>query len=128
MPLVRITLVRGYGSEFKAAISRSVHGALMAAFAIPNDDLFQVIEEVEPDNLVFPAAYLGERHANAMIFVQIIAKQGRSQAMKKALYQQIVQRIAKSTGHSATDVLITLVENRESDWSFGSGVTQLLDA
>ncbi len=125
MPLVRITLNKGYESAFKLAISQSVHRSLVDVFGIPEDDLFQIIEEVAPDNMVFSSNYLEITHGEKLVLIQIVAKQGRTPEMKKALYRNITDRISATTGHPKEDVLITLLENQEIDWSFGNGIAQL---
>ena len=126
MPFVRIYLKQGTTKEFRHHISRSVHQALVSEFSIPEDDLFQIISELPPENIVFPHSYMGISHTDNIIFIQITAKSGRSQSMKKSLYLSIVDLIHQKTGHNRNDILITLTENHEEDWSFGEGKAQLV--
>jgi len=46
--------------------------------------------------------------------------------MKKMLYKTIAQNISVSTKHNIGDIIITLIENTEENWSFGNGEAQLL--
>jgi len=126
MPFVRITLKKGQPKEFKENISSSVHQALVGAYAIPEDDLFQIIEEVDDENVIYPASYMGISHSNDIIYISITAKVGRSVEMKKSLYKQIVSNIYDSCQHNKNDVFITLIENSEENWSFGNGEAQLV--
>jgi phenylpyruvate tautomerase PptA (4-oxalocrotonate tautomerase family) len=126
MPLVRISLVRGTSVDFRHTVADAVHQGLVDAFGIPLEDRFQVIEEFEPENLIVSPSYLDIPHTTAMIYVQIIAAESRTVAMKQQLYRRIVDLITQQTGHSPDDILITLVGNKAENWSFGRGDAQLV--
>lgn len=126
MPFVRISLKQGKSSSFKKSLSKSVHRALIDEFGIPADDLFQVIGEYDEENIIYPTSYMGIKHTSDIVYIAITAKQGRTVEMKRRLYQSIIQNISESTQHSVNDVIITLVENTEENWSFGNGEAQLI--
>jgi len=126
MPFVRISLKEGKSPEFKQSISHAVHNALIEVFGIPSDDMFQVIEEVPAQNIIYPPSYMGIPHTDEIIYIIITAKSGRSVEMKQKLYQYIATSIHDSTGHPMSDVFIVMVENNEEDWSFGDGLAQLV--
>jgi len=126
MPFVRITLTKGHNKEFKRHISQAIHQSLQQIFRIPVDDYFQVIEELEPDNLIFPESYMGIPHSNELIYIQITAKAGRTVGMKQELYQAITREITQRTSHSSDNLIITLIENDSANWSFGRGIAQLV--
>ncbi len=123
MPLVRIDVVEGGASRFKAQISEAVHTALIEKFNVPPDDRFQVISVHAPDELVYPPAYLGIVHSKSIVIIQIACNPGRTLDMKKALYARIAELIAGSTEIGKNDVIISLVEvGAKEDWSFGNGL------
>ncbi len=126
MPFVRIYIKKGTTVEFKQQISQAVHRSLINEFAIPEDDLFQVIEEIEPRNIIYPDQYFGIQHSDNIIYIQITAKSGRSQLVKQSLYRSIGKEIYCRTQHSPEDIVIILTENSEADWSFGKGEAQLI--
>jgi len=126
MPFVRISLKEGKSSLFKKNISNSVHSALVADFGIPTDDLFQIIGEYQEENIIYPDSYMGIKHTSDIIYIIITAKTGRTANMKKSLYKSIAENISRTTGHSTNDILISLVENSEENWSFGNGEAQLI--
>jgi phenylpyruvate tautomerase PptA (4-oxalocrotonate tautomerase family) len=128
MPLVRITLARGTTGAFRHAVADAVHQGLVEAFGIPQEDRFQVIEEVEPENLIVSPNYLGIPHSAAMIYVQVIAIERRTVAMKRQLYRRMVDLIAQQTGHNPDDIMITLVGNNAENWSVGRGEAQCVTA
>ncbi|MFW2373254.1 MAG: tautomerase family protein [Gammaproteobacteria bacterium] len=126
MPFVRISLKKGKGVEFKKSVSHSIHQALVESFGIPEDDFFQVIDEHDEENIIFPSSYMGIKHTSDIIYVVIVLKAGRSVELKKFLYKSIVDNISKKTDHGENDIVIALTENNEEDWSFGNGEAQLI--
>jgi phenylpyruvate tautomerase PptA (4-oxalocrotonate tautomerase family) len=125
MPFVRISLPKAFSQETKDKVSFSVHQALIQEFNIPENDYFHVIEELEPHQLKFPESYLDIEHTSAIVYIQIIAGQGRTPEQKGRLYKQIAERIARSTIISKNNIIIVLVENEgRHNWSFGNGEIQ----
>ena len=126
MPFVRISLKEGKSLEFKQHISQAVHESLTEVFSIPSDDMFQVLEEVAAENIIYPPSYMGIPHTDEIIYIVITAKSGRTVEMKQKLYHTITKSIYSTTKHPASDVFIVMVENSEENWSFGNGLAQLV--
>ncbi len=122
MPLVRITLMKGKPRAHVRAIADAVHRALTETFSVPPDDRFQVIQEVEPDALIYDPGYLGVRRTDDVVFIQIFASRGRDTATKQQLYRRTVALLAEAPGLRPEDVFITLAPNEREDWSFGNGI------
>jgi phenylpyruvate tautomerase PptA (4-oxalocrotonate tautomerase family) len=125
MPFVRISLPKSFSQETKDNVSLSVHYALMQEFNIPENDYFHIIEELETRQVKFPETYLEVAHTSDIVYIQIIAGQGRTPEQKKGLYKEIAKRIANSTTVTKNNIIIVLVENEGKDnWSFGNGEIQ----
>jgi phenylpyruvate tautomerase PptA (4-oxalocrotonate tautomerase family) len=123
MPLVRISLPPGKPDEFADAVSAGVHAALVEAFGIPQDDLFQLLTDY-PGSLVRPASYLGIVYSSNLTIIQITANEGRSVEQKKALYKAIADRLTAKPGLRPEDIFVNLVEVKRENWSFGNGIAQ----
>ena len=121
MPLVRITMALGAAAERRRAVADGVHRALVETANVPADDRFQVIEEVPAENLIFSSSYLGIERRGPVVFVQVFLNQGRSIAVKQALYARIAAELA-GAGLRQEDVLVNLVEVPKENWSFGNGL------
>ena len=63
-------------------------------------------------------------HDDGLVIVQITANEGRSVEMKQALYRSIVERFEQAAGVKPNNVVISLVEVKKENWSFGDGVAQ----
>lgn len=125
MPFVRISLPKKLSQETKNKISESIHESLIEEFHIPKDDYFHVIEELETQQIKYPESYLGISHSENIIYVQIIAGQGRTLEQKKKLYHQIATRISSETEITINNIIIVLLENNGlENWSFGNGEIQ----
>ncbi|MGZ6124645.1 MAG: tautomerase family protein [Myxococcales bacterium] len=124
MPLVRIALRKGKSSEFRRALSDSIHGAMVETIKIPEQDRFQVLTEHDDAGLVYDPSYLGISRKNEVVLVQITLSAGRSVEVRKALFARIVQLLRESPGIRPEDVFINLVEVAKENWSFGNGIAQ----
>jgi len=125
MPFVRISLPKAFSQETKDNISKSVHHSLMQEFNIPENDYFHIIEELGPQQIKYPETYLGINHTSDIVYIQIIAGEGRTLEQKRNLYREIATRIANSTNVTPNNIIIVLVENDGGqNWSFGNGAIQ----
>lgn len=125
MPFVRISLPKAFSQETKDGISMAVHNSLVQEFKIPQDDYFHVIEELGPQQIKFPETYLDIAHTSEIVYIQIIAGQGRTLEQKKGLYKEIANRISSSTTVTKNNIIIVLLENDgRQNWSFGNGEIQ----
>jgi hypothetical protein len=124
MPFVRAFVPQSLSDAQVQAVSQALHQALVDAFAIPPKDRFQVITRHAPNELVCAPEYLGIEHSDTIALVQITAREGRTVEMKKELFDRIAKSIERTGAVRAADVIITLVENKEANWSFGNGVAQ----
>lgn len=124
MPLVRIDLAEGREPGAPRAIADGIHGALVAVFAIPEADRFQIITERPASTIIAGDAGLGFERRLPVI-VQIFTQRGRSDATKQQLYAEIAQRLG-DVGVAGEDLLISYAENGPQDWSLGFGRAQFM--
>lgn len=128
MPLVRITLLNGKSPSYVRAVADGVHAALVETFAVPADDRFQIVRQVEPNDLIFDRGYLGVDRSEGFVVVEITARASRDVATKQRLYEAITRRLAAEPGVRPEDVMVALTLNGAEDWSFGRGVAQYVAA
>tara|TARA_B100000586_G_C20113537_1_gene431500 strand:+ start:3489 stop:3854 length:366 start_codon:yes stop_codon:yes gene_type:complete len=120
MPLVNISILKGKSSEYKKAISDGINSAVIETMGFPGDDRYQIINEVEPDCL----QYQNRDSDRVMMF--LIMRAGRSNKSKQAFYKKAVENISTNPGISPENILITIVENHDIDWSFRDGIAQFV--
>ena len=68
---------------------------------------------------------LGIERSDKLVVVQVISRR-RKKKQKEAFYRLLCAEFERDCGISPSDVMVTLVENRDEDWSFGMGRAQFL--
>lgn len=124
MPLVRISLMQGKPAHYGKEVGEVVYQAMRSAIAIPAHDHFQVITEHVLNSLIYDPTYLDIERTDDFLVIQITLNEGRTLEAKKALYQEIAQRLHTTLGIRTEDVLINLIEVKKENWSFGNGIAQ----
>ncbi|HEX7951669.1 MAG TPA: tautomerase family protein [Burkholderiales bacterium] len=122
MPLVRVTMIKGKSPEYIQQLSQSIYESLVEAYLMPENDMFQIIEQLEPEALIYDRRFgiEGERSDN---FVLInIESDARRRDEKQAFVARLVEKLNASPGLSPDDIFVRLSTNTVmEDWSFGSG-------
>jgi len=124
MPLVRIDLPAGNTAAYRSAVSEVVYTAMIAELNVPKDDRFQVLNEHSRASLVIDPHYLGIHRSKDALLIQVTLNEGRSVELKKAFYKAVADGLHERVGLRREDVLISLVEVRKENWSFGNGEAQ----
>lgn len=125
MPLVRIDHSAGKSVAYRAAISKGVHDAMLDTFNVPTEDHFQIISAHAPGTeIVRPPSYLGIEYSDDLTVIQITCNDTRSLDQKRALFAAIADNLAADPGLRRQDVLVSLIEVRQENWSFGNGIAQ----
>ena len=128
MPLVRIGLGKGRPENFGQRVGGIVHQAMVDTMNVPADDRFQVITHGDQTTLVYDPQYLGIARTDGVVFIQITLNEGRTVEVKKAFYRVTADRLHAELGIRKEDVLISLVEVKKENWSFGNGIAQYAPA
>ncbi|HEX7959966.1 MAG TPA: tautomerase family protein [Terriglobales bacterium] len=122
MPLVRVTMIKGKSPEYIKQLSQSIYETLVEAYLMPENDMFQIIEQLELGSLIYDRRFGidGERSDD---FVLInIESDARRRDEKQTFVARLVEKLAASPGLSPDDVFVRLSANTVmDDWSFGSG-------
>ena len=120
MPLVNISILKGKSPQYIKAIADSVNSAVIETMGFPEDDRYQIIHEVEPHCLQF------QERTEDRVMMYLIMRAGRSNKSKQDFYSKVVKNLAANPGINPSNVLITIAENHDIDWSFGDGVAQFV--
>jgi phenylpyruvate tautomerase PptA (4-oxalocrotonate tautomerase family) len=131
MPFVYVTLAEGTTSQDRRTqIADGIYRALIDVTNVPEDDRFQVINEVPAANLIYSPDFRGFDRSPSVVFIQIffnrdrlqaVASQaGRSADVKRALYARIAENLS-AAGVRGDDIVINLVEVPKENVSYGRG-------
>ena len=120
MPLVNISILKGKSPEYIKAVADGINSAVIETMGFPDDDHYQIIHELEPHCL-----QLQERTGDR-VMMHLTMRAGRSDESKQAFYAKVVENLAADPGIDPANVLITIVENHDIDWSFRDGIAQFV--
>ncbi len=120
MPLVNISILKGKSPEYIKAVADGINSAVIETMGFPDDDRYQIIHELEPHCL-----QLHERTGDR-VMMHLTMRAGRSDKSKQAFYARVVENLTADPGIDPANVLITIVENHDIDWSFRDGVAQFM--
>ena len=95
---------------------------------MPEEDRFQIVEQLEPDALIFSDKYLDVHRTPDIVILHIVASQTRSTETKQSFYKAVADNLAADPGVRREDVQIILSPNLREDWSFGNGVASYVPA
>ena len=122
MPLITLTVRKGKSGDFKSAVLRAVHGALIAS-GVPEKDRFQRVLELSSDDFRFDPEYpdLSVHRTEDFVLIEILLSVGRSVKVKKKILADILGALSKEPGLNPDNVMVCFKETLWENWSFGGG-------
>jgi hypothetical protein len=122
VPLVTLTVRKGKSGEFKSAVLRAVHGALIAS-GVPEKDRFQRVLELSADDFRFDPEYpdLRVHRTEDFVLIEILLSVGRSVKVKKKILADLLGGLSKEPGLNPDNVMVCFKETLWENWSFGGG-------
>jgi phenylpyruvate tautomerase PptA (4-oxalocrotonate tautomerase family) len=124
MPLVKINLRKNRSLSEKKSVSHAVQAALVSVLGIPNEDLYQLINEYAPENFIHSDGYVGCAYSQNLLMIEIAFIHGRSDDLKKALHKDLNARLVATGVVSEDDVFVVISEFGPANVSFGKGLAQ----
>ena len=125
MPLLRFDLIEGRSADEVKALLDASHRAMLAAFGVPERDRYQIVTEHPRAQMVIEDTGLGLERTDKLVVVQVTTRK-RWKKQKEAFYRLLCEELGRACGIAPSDVMVTLIENGDEDWSFGMGRAQFL--
>lgn len=125
MPLIQVDLLKQNDKERLRNILDTIHRCAVEAFDIPERDRYQIVNQHDPEEMILLDTGLGFERTKNQIVIRVTSKQ-RTQDKKELLYSLLGQRLKDRCQIEPQDLLVSIVENGDADWSFGFGKAQFL--
>ncbi|NIZ90671.1 tautomerase family protein [Kineococcus rubinsiae] len=125
MPLLRFDLVAGRTPQALTALLDAAHAAVVEAFDVPPGDRYQVVHQHPAGELVVHDTGLGIERTDEVVLLQVTSRP-RSREQKERFYALLVENLRRDCGTAPSDVVVSVVESSDADWSFGHGRAQFL--
>jgi phenylpyruvate tautomerase PptA (4-oxalocrotonate tautomerase family) len=120
MPIVNISILSGKSPEYIKAVGDGINSAVIETMGFPLDDRYQIIHQLDSECLQLQGRD-GDR-----VMMHLVMRAGRSNESKQAFYKKVVENLAANPGIPPANVMITISENHDIDWSFRDGLAQFI--
>lgn len=121
MCVVRISLLRGKSPEYLRAVSDAIYDGLVQFYGMPENDKFQIFEQLDSGDLIFDRYHGGGPRSDDFMLLSILGGPGASVEVKQTFYSGVVKLLHECAGVRPEDVFISIQAAPKEDWSFGSG-------
>ncbi|AYM14760.1 MULTISPECIES: tautomerase family protein [Agrobacterium] len=125
MPLMKIHVLKGRSSAEVKTLLDAVHQAMVRAFNVPDRDLYQILNEHEPSHFRALDTGLDIPRTTSFVLLEVVTRP-RTQQEKTDFYEILCAALAEACGIASSDVMVSIVQNTDDDWSFGWGRAQFL--
>ena len=125
MPLLRFDLIAGRSDEELKTLLDAAHRAMLAAFKVPERDRYQIVHEHKEGQMIVEDTGLGIPRTDKVVLVSVTSRP-RTRKQKEDFYRLLCEEFRRSCGIAPSDVMVSIVENTDDDWSFGLGRAQFL--
>ncbi len=126
MPLLRFDLIEGRSEAEITKLLDAAHDAVLKALNAPERDRFQIVHQHPAHEMVVQDTGLGIERSKDVVFISIVSLP-RPDDVKQALYKALVNELHTQCGIAPNEVMISMVSNTMSDFSFGFGEAQFLN-
>ena len=125
MPLLKFDVMKGRTEEELSSLLDAAHEVMVEAFDVPESDRYQSITQHNPGELILRDTGLGYTRSDRVVLLTVISRP-RTKAQKQDFYALLARRLKEKCGLSPDDLMLSLVENRDEDWSFGRGKAEFV--
>lgn len=121
-----IDTIRGQYDETQLrTLMDAVQDAVVEAFDVPDTDRYQILTQHEPFELVALDTGLGISRTERLVIVRFASK-ARTEDAKVALNRALARNLKDRLDIGGEDLVVSITENGDADWSFGHGTAQFL--
>lgn len=125
MPLLYIDLIEGRTPAEVKALLDAIHDAVVDAFGVPPRDRYQVVHTHPAHEIVSWDTGLGIDRSSRLVVLHVVSRR-RTREMKEKFYELLASNLADRCGVDPVDLIVSITENSDEDWSFGHGRAQFL--
>lgn len=125
MPLLRFDLIEGRDEKSLKKLLDVAHNAMVEAFKVPERDRYQIVHQHSANELIIEDTGLGFKRSKNLVIINIVSKT-RTTSQKELLYSLLASQLESECGISPQDLMVSITENGDADWSFGLGEAQFI--
>jgi len=125
MPLLKIDVIDGRSAAELNELLDAIHSAVLAAFKVPEHDRYQIVHEHPAAEMRIEDTGLGIPRTGGIVMVQVTTRP-RTRLEKQNFYELLCHELVRRCGVKASDIVVSITQNADEDWSFGYGRAQFI--
>jgi phenylpyruvate tautomerase PptA (4-oxalocrotonate tautomerase family) len=125
MPLLYVDMIEGRTPAEIQELLDAIHDAVVEAFQVPQRDRYQVVRTHPAHEIVTLDTGLGITRSSQQVVLQVVSRR-RPRDFKERFYKLLASNLAERCGLDPADLIVSITENDDADWSFGYGRAQFL--
>lgn len=126
MPLIKVDIVEGRNEQEIRKLLDVIHSAVLKAFDVPKGDRYQIVTQHKSYEMVLEDTDLGfTREQQKIVAITVISRK-RECRDKITFYQLVKEGLEDQLKIDSKNILISITENGDADWSFGFGEAQFI--
>jgi 4-oxalocrotonate tautomerase len=125
MPLLYVDLIEGRTPVEIRALLDAIHETVVEAFGVPERDRYQVVRSHPAHEIVTLDTGLGIERSARQVVLHMVSRR-RPRELKQKFYELLASRLADRCRIDPADLIVSITENDDEDWSFGHGRAQFL--
>ena len=125
MPLIYVDVIEGRTPAEVQALLDTIHEAMLEAFTVPQRDRYQVVSTHPAREIVPLDTGLGIARSSRLVIVHAVSRR-RTCPQKQRFYELLASKLAEQCGLDPADLVVSITENDDEEWSFGYGRAQFL--
>jgi phenylpyruvate tautomerase PptA (4-oxalocrotonate tautomerase family) len=125
MPLLYVDIIEGRTPAEIQALLDAIHDAVVEAFQVPQRDRYQVVHTHPAREIVALDTGLGITRSSQQVVMHVVSRR-RPREFKERFYKLLASNLAERCGLDPADLIVSITENDDEDWSFGYGRAQFL--
>lgn len=125
MPLLYIDLIGGRSPSEVRALLDAIHETVVEAFGVPERDRYQVVRTHPAHEVIALDTGLGIDRSARQVILHVVSRR-RPRELKQKFYELLASRLAGRCGLDPADLIVSVTENNDENWSFGHGRAQFL--
>jgi hypothetical protein len=125
MPLVKVHVLKGRSPAELDRLLDTIHDVVVESFGVPHKDRYQILHEHGSSHLRALDTGLDIARTGKFLLLEIISRP-RSRDAKVAFYSNLALALQARCDVGPNDVMVSMLNNSDDDWSFGLGRAQFL--
>jgi hypothetical protein len=123
MPLLKFHIHEGRTEAEIATLLDVTHKVVVDVFEVPVGDRYQIVTEHKNGRFVAHDTGLGIDRTDKLVLLEIVSRP-RGEQKKQAFYAALAKALEAECGIAPSDLIVSVVDNGDADWSFGHGRAQ----